>query len=299
MSCCILKPFFINRIYLICFSLAFLLTSGCAQVPDQHHIVASHDASQIVSGSESVCISHPIPAADGASMDAAGFRMMSWNIYKGADDGWQDDLQEMAGESDLLLLQEGSLEEDLLTFFKDNELHWEMAAAFTYQEIPAGVITASKIAPRITCSVRNTEPLIRLPKTTMVTSYPMSGTGDSLLVANIHSINYSLGLGVFKQQLEQVVALLENHQGPIIFAGDFNTWSLGRQELVERMTEDLQLTAVELIDDHRTSRFGRPLDIVFYRGLIVQRAQVLAVDSSDHNPILVSFKVGSDSTRDN
>lgn len=293
-----LKIFSINRIYLICFFLGFLMTSGCVQVPDQHHIVASHDASQIVSDSESVCISHPIPAA-GASMAAAGFRMMSWNIYKGADDGWQDDLQKMAGESDLLLLQEGSLGEDLLTFFRDNDLHWEMAAAFTYQEVPAGVITASKIAPRITCSVRTTEPLIRLPKTTMVTSYSMSGTGGSLLVANIHSINYSFGLRTFKLQLEQVVALLENHQGPIIFAGDFNTWSPGRQELVERMTEALQLTAVELIDDHRTSRFGRPLDLIFSRGLIVHQAQVLVVDSSDHNPILVSFKVDSDLSIDN
>jgi hypothetical protein len=40
--------------------------------------------------------------------------------------------------------------------------------------------------------------------------------------------------------------------------------------------------------------FGFPLDNIFYRGLDTQWAQAVVVDSSDHNPMIVTFEVHPD-----
>lgn len=56
------------------------------------------------------------------------------------------------------------------------------------------------------------------------------------------------------------------------------------------MADDPGLTSIELPEDNRTSMFGFPLDRIFCRGLISEHAKTVVVDSSEHNPILVTFK---------
>ena len=45
-------------------------------------------------------------------LDPATIRILTWNIHKQDDRGWQDDLQTFAADSDLLLLQETVLDGD-------------------------------------------------------------------------------------------------------------------------------------------------------------------------------------------
>ena len=54
------------------------------------------------------------------------------------------------------------------------------------------------------------------------------------------------------------------------------------------------LHAVPLQSDQRVRFLGQPLDHVFSRGVQILTANVLAVKSSDHNPILLEFRIGTD-----
>ena len=80
------------------------------------------------------------------------------------------------------------------------------------------------------------------------------------------------------------------HEGPVIFGGDLNTWSDRRQATLIDLADALGLTPVSFSPDHRTSRFGRPLDHLYVRGLTWQSSETVPVETSDHNPLIVTFQ---------
>ncbi len=102
-------------------------------------------------------------------------------------------------------------------------------------------------------------------------------------------MNFSFGVKAYLAQLEAAAELIRAHNGPIIFGGDLNTWSDRRQSALNNLTEDLHLTPITFSPDHRTSRFGRPLDHLFVRGLIRQSSKTVQVDTSDHNPLIATL----------
>ena len=53
----------------------------------------------------------------------------------------------------------------------------------------------------------------------------------------------------------------------------------------------LGLKAVTFNKHNRTKVFGHNIDHIFYRQLTVTDARVVKVTSSDHNPMLVSFRL--------
>ncbi len=55
--------------------------------------------------------------------------------------------------------------------------------------------------------------------------------------------------------------------------------------ILEQMTEDLGLSAVEFGDDHRVRLMGNLLDHLYIRGLSATAASTEAVSTSDHNPM--------------
>ncbi|MBW2452786.1 MAG: endonuclease/exonuclease/phosphatase family protein [Deltaproteobacteria bacterium] len=269
----------------------FLTVSGCFQIPLQHHIVGSALPPQRAFDSEKVCAG-PMPFRDSVSpLNGDGFRILVWNLYKGFGGGWQADLQALSAGSDLILLQEAYLQKDFLGFLDNNNLQWQFAAAYSYQKVQTGVMTASESLPRSSCSFRSWEPLIRLPKTVLITYHPLSGHDQDLLVANIHGINYSLGLQAFREQINTLISMVGNHQGPLIIAGDFNAWSGKRRLVIDAMVGSLGLATVRFQEDHRVTVFGHTLDEVYYKGLEAQGPLSIQVTSSDHNPLLVTFKL--------
>ena len=70
-------------------------------------------------------------------------------------------------------------------------------------------------------------------KATSITEYALSATEQTLVVVNIHAVNFSMGTGAYRQQFEQVREVLRDHDGPIILSGDFNTWRRKREQVVE------------------------------------------------------------------
>ena len=107
----------------------------------------------------------------------------------------------------------------------------------------------------------------------------------------MHAVNFAMGLQGFQQQIHALEELLVEHQGPVIIAGDLNTWSAGRQQLVDTFMQRFALTAVDFAPDLRTTAFGRALDHIYIRGMKPHTAEVIPVSSSDHNPLRVSLQI--------
>lgn len=218
--------------------------------------------------------------------------ILNWNIYKGQEKGWQEDLLKFGGNSDLILLQEALLNPLFESFFTTHRFSWNFNSAFRYKGFESGVLLASSVVPLQSCGLRRSEPIIRIPKTIVVSSFPIKDSSKQLLVANVHGINFTLGMNAYRQQFAELQKVLQAHTGPLLLAGDFNNWGEERSLIVARLAEVLSLTVLPFEqEDGRTIFFGDPVDHIFYRNLEPVRFNVHSVTSSDHNPITVAFRV--------
>ena len=113
-----------------------------------------------------------------------------------------------------------------------------------------------------------------------------------MLLINVHLINFEWGISAYQAQLEQLFSFVENHQGPIIMAGDFNAWNEDRLNFVNNLIQKYGLDSVALSQDERVRFLGYPLDYIFYarRKKWSERHQKW-VTSSDHNPLLMEFEL--------
>jgi len=222
-------------------------------------------------------------------------RLLVWNIHKQGDSGWERDLSGFAAASDVMLLQETVLQPPLRDILDDSGLRWVMASSFLLGADDNGVLTATRIAPIATCTQRAVEPLIRIPKSAVISWLPITdtrtGSRETLAIANVHSINFELALDAYRSQLEALADALAGHRGPIIFAGDFNTWNDARDEVVAEIAARLGLTELILRVDERAVFFGRHLDHIFTRGLQLIDVGAIPVTSSDHNPLTATLRI--------
>jgi endonuclease/exonuclease/phosphatase (EEP) superfamily protein YafD len=217
-------------------------------------------------------------------------RVLSWNIYKQNNDGWDAELFTLLERTELSLLQEVSLSPSFINWV--NQLNWfgQQASAFEVFDKSSGVFNLSQRLPAKVCAIFETEPWLQLPKSALFASYRLSN-GESLWVVNLHAVNFTLGTEEFEQQLAELEQALIDHQGPAIFAGDFNTWSETRQEKVENVMRTLGLLEAKFTPDLRTTFAitGQPLDHIFYRGLQLKKAEVINTSASDHNALWAEF----------
>lgn len=230
------------------------------------------------------------PKARAAAFDGGGLRVLSWNIHKATEADLPRDLQRYAAENDLLLLQEAVLTAPVREALTREGYGWQMARAFAVSGRERGVVVAARITPVDGVALRSYEPLFPIPKSAIITRYRLSGRRESLAVANLHGINFSLGLGRFREQLTAVADALSHHRGPIIFGGDFNTWSRSRHAALDEVAQQLGLLEIALTPDDRRMAFGQHLDHLFLRGFTVVSARSPTVTSSDHSPIVVEVK---------
>jgi len=281
---------------LFCINIISLLLSGCVAIP-QHHSVAGqyHESGSINTDCFGKDILSRAHASTGQNdgLNSRGFVLLNWNSYKGVTEEWQEDLEGLSSSSDLLVLQEAYLTDHLQNRLT-RQFHWDIARAFAYNDIYTGVLTASRIKPDFLCSFRVLEPLGRTPKTVLITRYPLSDTDKTLLLANIHMVNFTLNISAYRGQLEKIVQVVEQHRGPLIITGDFNSWNKKRMDLLKNNMQELGMRAVAFDKDHRVSFMGRKVDHIYYRKLIPLQAFTEKVSTSDHNPMLVTFRLAGD-----
>jgi len=226
-----------------------------------------------------------------ASLQSDAVRITTWNIHKESDAGWEGDLTRLAQASDIILLQEARLQASLRESIESAKLRWIMASSFIYTEDDIGVVTASRAEPIAICTERVIEPLIRLPKSAVITWFRLGDGMDTLAIANVHAINFSLSLEAYRSQFDAIAEVLGRHKGPIVLAGDFNTWTQARSAIVSEIADRLALSEITFASDERALFFGRQLDHILVRGVDIVDSSAVSVKSSDHNPVTATLRV--------
>lgn len=217
------------------------------------------------------------------------FSLLNWNVEKAQHPDLVSEFAAFAKKSDLIFLQEAVPLKKTQTVIEQS-LFEAFVPGYVQNEIETGVLTLSRAPHLVHCHLLAIEPWLRTPKATSVTLYPLADSGATLLTVNLHAVNFSFGVEAYRGQLNQAAALIRSHEGPVIFGGDLNTWSNKRQGVVDSLTDELGLIPVPFSPDHRTTQFGKPLDHLYVRGLAWQSTETQEVSTSDHNPLLVTFR---------
>jgi len=205
------------------------------------------------------------------------------NIQKSENSGWKDEtFKDLVEGSDLILIQESV--DAFPTYRSADEFYidsfYKSWGDFRYN---TGLTSLSKVpfdeAKRLV-SV-DTEPVAATPKVTSIEQFIVKGLKQKLLVANTHAINFT-GLSAYKRQISAVAEELKKHDGPVVWAGDFNTWSGRRKEYLDSVMSELGL--VEISFNSRTELL-LVLDHAYVKGVVVKDAKQLQLGISDHEPL--------------
>ena len=213
-----------------------------------------------------------------------------WNIYKQQRSSWSSVLTELLDSSELVLLQEAKLSTGLKSFLQEDSHQVLMAKAFKVFKTQIGVMNLAKVSAESACAYQAIEPWIRFAKSALVSTYPLSN-GENLLVVNLHGINFAWRLKEYRKQISLLAEQIKAHNGPVIMAGDFNTWRQGRVDMIGEFMLQLGMTEAKYAVDKRNRVFGLALDHLYYSGLVLDEAHVTPTKASDHNPIQASFSL--------
>jgi endonuclease/exonuclease/phosphatase (EEP) superfamily protein YafD len=203
----------------------------------------------------------------------AEFELLSWNTHKQRHRGFEAELLRFCEGVELVLLQEATEAEPVWSLLP-SEHAWTLVVAFEVRrgEIATGVATGSVASPlreqALLSPVR--EPILHTPKSSLLSW--VNVRDDSILVINLHGINFRRAPAL-AAQLRSFEDALDAHAGPVIVAGDFNTWSARRREVVEAFAARHCLV----------SPFAEQ------PGLRVLAAEILPSRSSDHDALRVTL----------
>lgn len=224
------------------------------------------------------------------------FNILVWNILKAKRSNWIRDFKELVVGKDLVLLQEAVLNapSDYL-FQNDERRQWVMARSFRHRttQVEHGVKTGCAVVAsnRHFYLSPHTEPVSQTQKLLLSTTYRIGESTDQLLVINMHAMNF-VGVKKYVNQLDQLDCALAGHTGPVILAGDFNTWNPARLVRFLQVAERAELSEAYMQRQTRLAQMNQHLDHVFYRGLSLKSIESLKqYRSSDHAPIVASFSL--------
>ncbi len=282
-----------DRTLLLLVAAATLL--GCAGTPLQKPLptsvqLSNHDVPGIAGHDSCRSAIAATSAADAPKLDPGRIDLFVWNIRKGAHPGSLADLERLAGDMDLVLIQEARLQQRPVDVL-DRARFWSFAPGYRTASASTGVMTLGNTTPLTHCYLTDREPWLRSPKAISVTEFALESRNETLAVVNVHAINFTLGVAGFARQIAKIEAVLSDHDGPVILAGDFNTWRKRRLDLLHELTGRLQLTELSFDVDNRVTPLGNIVDRVFVRGLTAIAASTEVVDTSDHNPMAITLSL--------
>ncbi len=274
----------------LCIAVLAALQASCSSL-QVTHAAPEPIAIATVATSVPACINGlRTSRADAASGLSMPIELLSWNVQKGASDAWRSDLRSLASGKAFVALQEVVLEAGVGTELQHLS-HMTFSEGYSTNSMTTGVATFSQSAPLSECHLVATEPLLRTPKATSISEYALQASSQTLVVVNLHAVNFTLGLKEFGRQMAQIRQVIHAHTGPAILSGDFNTWSRKRMLLVEEMVAELGFSGIQLREDDRKTFNGHPLDHVFTRGFTTVSGRTSVVESSDHNPMAIELSL--------
>jgi endonuclease/exonuclease/phosphatase (EEP) superfamily protein YafD len=225
-------------------------------------------------------------------------KVFVWNIKKSELSPWRSEFLSLGHEKDLILVQE-AYSDDLMTntiseFFGHR---WDMGISFIYKKgnIPTGTMIGSTVSPTefLVKHSSDLEPVALTPKSISFGKYPLAN-GETLLVINIHGINLT-EFETFQRHMDQAEREIEKHDGPVLFAGDFNTRTQMRTKYMLNVMKKHGLKNVIFKNGDQRTRWKLTknyLDHSFVRGLTVTNAEVIGTtQGSDHKPMLMELSL--------
>ncbi len=220
------------------------------------------------------------------------YSFMTWNIYKGGYDGLYTDYSNFVDTVDFISTQEFLLNSDQAELINNKQnSHWAFAKSFESGDGWTGVATVSKWQATSSTPVKSpgTEPFAGTPKMSLISTFAIED-GRTLMIVNVHCLNFNLSHGAFKEQVADLMSRIQSHQGPMILGGDVNTWSSVRLEYLLKKTSELGLTRLDL--ENEMGIMGATLDHIFVREVKVSSSMVMDdVSTSDHLPFMMEFSL--------
>ena len=233
-------------------------------------------------------------------------KILCWNIAKNKKTSWQTEFVDIFSNyhPDIFIFQEVKMEDMVKNILSEKFLTWRFLPNIFHikKQLYSGVLTASNVLPisEISHKSNSREPITSTPKATLFTIYKISNSDEKLLIINIHGINF-VSLRHFRNQIQEIVEHGIQHIGPIIFSGDFNTWSKNRMKFLGKILKrKLDLIPILFEKQHKRKIkrfiFSPPLDHIFYSykkiKLVKNSSEVLRLyKSSDHKPIFAEFRL--------
>lgn len=231
-----------------------------------------------------------------AGLNPKSIKVLTWNLHKGQDDDFLKDMAMLTPNKDILMFQEMLLDKKMTDLFLSyKNLGFETATSFF---VPpglnrTGVATGSIVRPTKVSFLRShaLEPVLNSPKVTIITQYPILGSNKLLTVANIHAVNF-VTPSQFKSEVDRLCIELKKINGPLILAGDFNTWLDEKVFYLDQVRKELHLKEASFTPDFRIEFKGHVLDHFYYSKdlrLISGKVEGFYM-GSDHKPMEVELE---------
>jgi endonuclease/exonuclease/phosphatase (EEP) superfamily protein YafD len=214
-------------------------------------------------------------------------KVLAWNIYKGRKENFLRDFSKLAAGKDIILFSEATTADPVLSAMSSRPgFGWDFATSFLMKkQVGTGTAVGSYARASGVGFYRTTdvEPFVKSPKTIVKAEYQLPNTDTKILVLSIHGINWS-GDEALERQLQMTIPDLMKHQGPIVFAGDFNVKNSTRLQVIKNVLGQAGLERVKWLNPES----GDQLNDAFTRGLTVHRAELIneVIDSGSDHPAI-------------
>lgn len=218
-----------------------------------------------------------------------------WNIFKGDKKKFSEEWEKLQQQErpDVVLFQESIMNDGPYLCMEQSDC--DMGISFEYEIDGIAQYTGVMISSLLPMGTGQTllsdsrEPVLKTPKSTLISKVFIEGR--EVMVVNTHAINF-VTLNAFDIQMKEIELTLKEFEGPILWAGDFNTWAIGRLYILQDLTKRLGMEDVKFENDHYIKRaLGLKLDHVFTRGMEIKRARALKSEGSDHNPLVLDISL--------
>ena len=221
----------------------------------------------------------------------SSFRICVWNVHKCLSKKLHSDIENIFHDFDIVLMQEAIMSDTWTNIWKNiTDFNWDFFRSFSMSKNrETGVLIGSKYHQKIMAILPSVdrEPLLRTPKATGMSLINIAWRSEKLLIVNTHAMNFNFGKP-FLRQIESIAEAIKDHVWPMIWAGDFNTWSRKRTRLLGEIAHTLGLEWLMPENDRRFLK----LDHILYRGITPRYAEVRHdIKTSDHFPLFAEFEI--------
>lgn len=237
-----------------------------------------------------------------SSLNPHHVKLVVWNILKAKEDSFIKDFTSFGRDTDIFMLQEVDNSEEFFKAYEaypNHQIHF--GTSFNYRRglwggdrYLSGTAISSQVDVMDSGMIRTkkNEPFVKTPKVVTWAKFPVTGKKD-LLVVNIHGLNMTKNKH-FKAQLDECEEIILAHDGPVIFAGDFNTSDEEKLNAMWTLAWKTKLKTVTFENDQRKrSRFSKIIiDWTLARGIEVISSEVYSsLKGSDHKAMGVTFNI--------